>query len=86
MGGNIFLYLIFLVIIPVVFQKIQKRGNKLSWVTSLVSVIYTGIIVYIAFPEFNETMLVFYLVLCWTFFRYCRVKSLFFTQPIIKEY
>ncbi len=80
MGGNIFLYLICLIIIPITFLKVQNIGNKLSWVISLVSIIYAGFFYYLVFPDFNGNSLIVYVILGWTFYRYYRAKKIFFTE------
>ena len=83
MSGNMFLYLICLVVVPVTFLKIQNLGNKLSWATSLVSVIYSGFFYHMAFPDFNEKSLIVYVILGWTFYKYFRAKKIFFAETSI---
>lgn len=80
MGGDYKFYIIFLIIIPAIFVILQKRENFLAWIISLISLIYTGIIYTLIYPNFNVASLIIYLILLWDLYRYFSAKNLFITK------
>lgn len=77
MGGDVKMTSVFLIVIPSIFIFIQKRDNSISWIFSLISTIYIGVLYYLTFPILNIQSLIFYSILIFTLYRFFTVKELF---------
>lgn len=80
MGGSIKTYILFLIVIPLVFLIIMKRGGKYAFLAAIGIHIYTTWLYYIDYPTVNTTSMIFYAVILYSLIQTYSAKELFFRK------
>ena len=82
MGGNVTLYTVFLIAVPIISYFIMRKGNVYSLYTAAILYVYTCILYYLAFP-ITALSLVFYAVMIYAIFQLYLARKLFGSKGLI---
>lgn len=80
MGGNISFYVTYFIAIPLVFIFLQKIPNIIGWITSIISLVYIGLLYSMIYVVLSPVGILFYVFLLWLFYRYISARSVYFSK------